>query len=896
MADPRPLRPPEPDGAEARATPNWHSMSADAALRRLGTSPLGLALTEVTTRQQRYGENSLPLAPPTRWWVVLLRQFVSPLIGIMVVANLITIVQQHWVDAAAIGVVLVLTVTLGYWQERKAEREVHALRSLSSSVAHVRRDGTIRVIPASELVPGDIVAVVGGERVPADLRIVEAKRLRVDESMLTGESLPVAKTTTPVHQGAPVAERHDMAFSGALVTSGRGLGVVVATGPSTELGAIEELMTAPPPPTPLQVMTRTLEWRIGGAILVAVLFLFVAGLVSGFTVGEMFQTAVALTVAAIPESMPVILTIALSVGISRMARRNAIVRRLPAVETLGSTTVIASDKTGTLTQNRLTVEQVWTVGGYWEPGMPADPDTVAVLRAGALTNESSPTGTGEFHGDPVDIAMSSVALDASAVSATEITAAPERHTPYEPVLGYSQSVRTVPGGQRLLYVKGAPETLLAASTSLRTLHGSRPLKASTVSEANAVLAREGLRVVATASRRLGPNELTSDPLPPPAGLEFLGLEGMTDPPREGVADAIAACAAAGIAVKMVTGDQPTTAEAIAARLGLASEGPPLTGAEIGTLDDNMLAARLEETSVAARMVPQDKLRIVRALQSRGEVVAVTGDGVNDAPALRAAQIGVAMGRSGTDVAREAAGLVLTDDDFVTIVHAVEQGRVTFAAIRNATFFLLSTAVAAVLALSINVLLDQPLLFLPVQILFINVVTSSIQDIALAFEPARGDELSRPPRSPQEGVLSRRLWYRTFITGAWMGLIVLLVFGWALHIGDSVEHARTLALVLFVIFNVFQVGNARAETASLLRLNPFSNPLLFATAFGSVLVVAALLAWPAATLLLGLAPLTLTEWAMMAALALTVLAIVEADKLIWAAIDRRNTRARGRRER
>lgn len=323
----------------------------------------------------------------------------------------------------------------------------------------------------------------------------------------------------------------------------------------------------------------------------------------------------------------------------------------------------------------------------------------------------------------------------------------------------------------------------------------------------------------------------------------------------------------------------------------------LTGAEIGTLDDNMLAARLEETSVAARMVPQDKLRIVRALQSRGEVVAVTGDGVNDAPALQAAQIGVAMGRSGTDVAREAAGLVLTDDDFVTIVHAVEQGRVTFAAIRNATFFLLSTAVAAVLALSINVLLDQPLLFLPVQILFINVVTSSIQDIALAFEPARGDELSRPPRSPQEGILSRRLWYRTFITGAWMGLIVLLVFGWALHVGDTVEHARTLALVLFVIFNVFQVGNARAETVSLLRLNPFSNPLLFATAFGSVLLVAALLIWPAVTLLLGLAPLRLTEWVMMAALALTVLAIVEADKLIWAAIDRRHTHAQGgRRER
>lgn len=886
MPDTRPPRPSEPEGAGAEGAPNWHAMSAESVLRHLGTTPLGLALTEVTTRQQRYGSNALPLAPPTRWWVVLLRQFVSPLVGIMVAANVITIVQQHWVDAAAIGVVLVLTVTLGYWQERKAEREVLALRSLSSAVAHVRRDGTIRVIPATEVVPGDIVAVVGGERVPADLRIVEANRLRVDESMLTGESLPVAKVTTAVHAGAPVAERHDMAFSGALVTSGRGLGVVVAIGQDTQLGAIEKLMTAPPPPTPLQVMTRTLEWRIGGAILVAVLFLFVAGLVSGFTVADMFQTAVALTVAAIPESMPVILTIALSVGITRMARRNAIVRRLPAVETLGSTTVIASDKTGTLTQNRLTVEQVWTVGGYWEPGMPADAGTVAVLRAGALTNEASRTGAGELHGDPVDVAMSRVALDASAVQAAETTTAPERHTPYEPALGYSQSVRVRPDGRRILYVKGAPETLLAASTALQTPHGPRPLKAGVVGEANAVLARSGLRVVATASRLLGPDELATDPLPPPERLEFLGLEGMTDPPREGVADAIATCAGAGIAVKMVTGDQPATAEAIAGRLGLASEGPPLTGAEIAALDDNLLAARLEETSVAARMVPQDKLRIVRALQRRGEVVAVTGDGVNDAPALRAAQIGVAMGRSGTDVAREAAGLVLTDDDFVTIVHAVEQGRVTFAAIRNATFFLLSTAVAAVLALSINVLLDQPLLFLPVQILFINVVTSSIQDIALAFEPARGDELSRPPRSPQEGILSPRLWYRTFITGAWMGLIVLLVFGWALHVGDSVEHARTLALALFVIFNVFQVGNARAETVSLLRMNPFSNPLLFATAFGSVLVVAALLAWPAAARLLGLAPLTIAEWGMMGALALTILAIVEADKLIWAALDSR----------
>ncbi len=377
------------------------------------------------------------------------------------------------------------------------------------------------------------------------------------------------------------------------------------------------------------------------------------------------------------------------------------------------------------------------------------------------------------------------------------------------------------------------------------------------------------------------------PLPVPHDLTFLGMEGMTDPPREGVADAIAQCRSAGIAVKMITGDQAATAQAIAARLGMTSEGPPLTGAEMAGIDDNILAARLEETSVAARVAPQDKLRIVRALQSRGEVVAVTGDGVNDAPALKAAEIGVAMGKSGTDVAREAAGLVLTDDNFVTIVHAVEQGRVTFAAIRNATFFLLSTAVAAVLALSINVLLDQPLLFLPVQILFINVITSSIQDIALAFEPPRGDELSRPPRPRGEGILSRRLWYRTFITGTWMGLIVLLIFGWALHAGDSVEHARTMALVAFVIFNVFQVGNARAENVSLFRMSPVSNPLLLASVVGSVLLVAALLGWPPAANLLGFVPLTLAEWVMTTAIAATVLIIVEVDKLA-AALGRRRS--------
>lgn len=864
----------------------WYALESRAVLTALDTDTDGLSSTAAAERLDRFGPNALEAAAGAPWWRILLRQSKSPLIAILFVAGVITSIQQHWIDAIAIYLVLVINSALGFWQERKAEREVRALASMSVTTVRVRRDGATVKLAADRLVPGDVVVLDSGDQVPADLRLLDVNALQVDESMLTGESLATRKDVEAVPEDTPIGDRRGLAFSGTFVTSGRATGVVVETGRRTELGAISELIQGPAVRTPLQLLTDRLEKWIGLAILAAVLFTFGAGLIGGYTVEEMFRTAVALSVASIPESLPIIFTVAMSVGVARMAKRHAIVRTLPAVETLGSTTVIASDKTGTLTQNKLTVEQVWTADGTWRPDDPVGPATRHTLRAGVLTNEAVRDEAGDLQGDAVDVAMAEVALAAGAADEDERVRPPIAFTPYEPALRYSQTVRRTDDGRLALYVKGQPDVIAALCDRLAVGDSDKSMVVETVMAANDALAAEGLRVLATAHRILDDDVPLTGALPAPEGLVFLGLEGMTDPPRDGVAQAIADCRQAGIAVKMITGDQPATAQAIARRLGLESPVPPMTGAEMAGLSDDELAQRLEQATVAARVSPHDKLRIVDALGERGEVVAVTGDGVNDAPALKAAAIGVAMGRDGTDVAREAADLVLTDDDFVTIVDAVEQGRVTFAAIRKATFFLLSTAVAGVLALSINVVLDQPLLFLPVQILWINLVTSGIQDVALALEPAEGDELHRPPRPRSEGVLSRTLWIRTFLTGAWMGAAVLAVYAWALHDGSSTEHARTMALTTFVLFNFIQVGNARTEHRSLLTLNPLRNKVLGAAAVGSILLLWAVMSWSVSANVLGIVPISVAEWALCGAVALTVLVLVESDKLVRALARRR----------
>ena len=864
----------------------WHEESVDEVLEALDTTRSGLRDTDVLARRNEVGANELVSTPPTPWWRTLSRQFSSPLIAILMGAAVITALLQRWVDTSAIVLVLLLNASIGFWQERKAASEVRALSRLTSPHCRVVRDGREVELDARELVPGDIVLLASGERVAADLRLIDATTLQVDESMLTGEVMPATKQTIAVPRSAGVGDRTCMAFSGTFVVSGRGIGVAVATGAQTELGLINELVQRSSPITPLQLLTRQLERRIGVFIGAVCAVLFVAGAALGGELTDVFLSAVALAVGTIPEALPVVLTIAMSIGVARMAKRKAVMRTLPAVETLGSTTVIGSDKTGTLTQNILTVEEIWTPDGRTVLASPsdtwrADPLLAEALRAGALTNEAraSVESRSGFVGDAVDVAMAFAAIDNKALTIDELHAPALLHVPYEPELGYCQTVRELADGRRVLYVKGAPDRLLHMSQSMRTIRGDEDIDRDEVADANHEMASRGLRVIATATRVLGDDEGRDGFLPPPRGLTLLGLEGMTDPPRPGVAAAIAACQDAGIAVKMITGDHPATAEAIADRLGIPRRGPAITGAEMATLDDDVLVARLRETSVAARVSPQDKLRIVNVLQAAGEVVAVTGDGVNDAPALKAASIGVAMGESGTEVAREAADLVLADDNFATIVSAVSQGRVTFAAIRKATFFLLAGALGIIIAVLTNVFSDQPLLFLPVQVLWINLVTNGLQDVALAFEPAEGNELRRPPRARSEGLLSSVLWVRLVITGAWIGLVLLVTFSWAIDAGYDDARARTLALTMLVCLNFFLAGSSRAEYRSLFALNPFSNPFLLVTAAGSLVLQAGAMWWPPSASILGLAPLSLAEWAVCLAVGSTVLVIVEIEKLV-----------------
>ncbi|MET3951497.1 HAD-IC family P-type ATPase [Arthrobacter sp. UYEF36] len=879
-------------GASSTATKPalWHALASDDVFARLSSGPGGLSTAESARRLTDAGPNELSFAGATPWWRVVLRQFISPLIGILLAAAVVTLIQQHWVDSVAIFLVLSLNAALGFFQERKAEADVRALQSLSTPSCRVLRDGTERVVPGRDVVPGDVVLLESGERVPADLRLFESNGLQLDESMLTGEPFAATKHTEPLPPDTGDADRANIAFSGTFVGSGRGKGLVIATGAGTALGEINALVQGPPGKSPLQELTHSLERRIGLIILAALVFIFIAGLVLGNDVSTMFRTSVGLAVATIPESLPIVLTVALSLGVSRMAKRNAIIRTLPAVETLGSTNVIGSDKTGTLTENRLTVERIWTTAGLLDitagtdgtdGDQTSDPALVrAVLRAGALTNEATLSSEDEgleYSGDAVDAAMAKTAVARSAVTERDRTAEPLAHQPYEPHLRYSQTVHTDAQGRRTLYVKGSPEAVMNAAGTMAREDGEVPLDQALIHAANEAMGRDGLRVIATGSRILDPGEELPAPLPPPSGLTFLGMEGMTDPPRAGVADAIARCRQAGIKVMMITGDHPVTATAIACRLGMSTDKPALTGSEMADLDDHMLAARLEQTSVAARVSPVEKLRIVHALQSVGKVVAVTGDGVNDAPALKAAAIGVAMGTSGTDVAREAADVVLTDDNFVTIVHAVEEGRVTFAAIRKTTYFLLSTGTGALVAVTLSVFADTPLLFLPVQMLWMNVVTNGVQDIALAFEPGEGDELNRPPRPPSDGILSRTLWFRAGITGAWMALAVILSFIAALHAGYPEIQARTLALTMFVMLSFFQVFSSRAENKSLFQLRLLANKPLLYTSLAALALHWAVMTWPVSAGLLELTPLTAWEWLLCAAVGSTVLIIVEAEK-------------------
>lgn len=880
----------------------WHALELADVENRLGTQPTGLTEHEVEERVSRFGRNVLAEARRDPQIVVFLKQFRSPLIYVLVVAALATLVVGEYIDTAVIAAVLLLNAIIGFAQEHKAEESVLALRKIIAPKAHAVRDGRDYEVESAELVPGDRVILESGARIPADIRVASATQLMVDESLLTGESVPVQKRAETIDPAIGVLDRSNMLLAGATITSGRGSGYVVWTGAHTALGGIaEQIRTREVARTPLQERMDRFAKIVGLAVLVMTMVAVGFGIAIGVSASEMFLAGVALAVATVPEGLPIVFTITLAIGVHRMARRNAIIRRLSAVETLGSTTIIGSDKTGTLTENRMTVQEVWTadqrlrrddeVGDGWVVDPSAStlsdlsgPSAIrSTLMAGVLANEAviyEPNSESVGYGDPTELALLTVSreLGMNPVDARE------QHEiladiPFEPDLQYSASLRRMNGTARV-FVKGAPERVLKMTTSMHRGADLVPLEREQIEEAAAEMAGRGLRVLATAAKDFAPDSVPTDGLAEPANLTFTGLFGLLDPPRQGVRESVARCQQAGIRIIMITGDHAATARAIAADLGIATaDADVLTGDDLQLFDDSELEAAVQRVAVFARVSPEHKLRIAEACRRMGEVVAITGDGVNDAPALKAADIGIAMGESGTDVAREAADMVLTDDNFVSIYAAVEQGRVTFDNLRKVTFFLISTAIGAPLVLLATLAFGWPLPFVPAQLLWLNLVTNGLQDIALAFEPGEPDVLDRKPRHRSEGIISRLLWERSVITGLVLATGTLTMFWWTLDRGGTVSEAQTVAITTLVIFQMFHVGNARSDYRSAFRISPFGNPfLLIATGAAFLIHVGALYFGPT-QFVLRVEPISLQAWLYIIPTALTIVAAVEIHKLI-----------------
>jgi magnesium-transporting ATPase (P-type) len=898
------LPPPAASTDEARPRP-WHALDPEEVAVELDTDlDRGISDEDAAARLERYGRNELQPDEPKSNLAILLDQFTSPLIYILLVAFVVTILIDEYTDAAVIAAVLVINATIGFIQERKADRSVHALMQLASPSSVVVRDGEQRTVDSVELVPGDVVLLASGTLVPADLRIARATTLTIDESLLTGESQPAAKTTAPVDQDALAADRSSIAHMGTSVASGRGRAIVVATGSATELGAIaESIRREEHPKTPLQLRMNRFANIIAVVVLASTLVAFLLGVALGGEVNEMFLTAVALAVAVVPEGLPVAFTVAMALGVRRMAARNAIVRSLPAVETLGSTDTIGSDKTGTLTENRMTALRAWTADG-WATIRPsgeevldddelhphvsdrleAHPDgpLAATLRTGVLSNESDLRRTHEgfeHRGDPTETALLEAAFQAGWDPAVLRQEATELATvPFESELRYSYVVTDEDGP--VLRLKGAPERVLDLCDRMATDHGERPLDADAVHAAAVEMAHLGLRVLAFAERRLDVGAVDPEAPPTPEGLVLTGLIGMQDPPRHGVRDAIARCRAAGIRVVMITGDHAVTARAIARDLRLTdpdADAPVLTGRDLEELDDDALQERVDDVNVFARVAPDHKLRVVQALRRRGDVVAVTGDGVNDAPALKVADIGIAMGRDGTDVAREASDMVLTDDNFVSIAAAVEEGRVVFDNVRKVTYFLLSTGAAAIVAIIYSIAAGLPLPYVPAALLWLNVVTNGLQDVALAFEPGEPDVLDRPPRARREGIVNRTLWERTVLTGVTMAAGSMWVFHWAIDKGLADDQQRGAALTTLVVAMAVHVYNARSERRSIVVTHVRGNRFLLVATILALTVHIGASYWGPTQTVLQIAPVTLNGWLRIVAVGFAVALVSEAHK-------------------
>ncbi len=836
----------------------WHQLSADRIVGLLESDrDRGLDGHEVRLRQERFGPNILVATRGKSGWMRFLLQFHQPLIYILIGSGVITAVLQEWVDSGVIFGVVLVNAVIGFIQESKAENALAALADTMVAEATVLRRGEKTRIPSFELVPGDIVLLQAGDRVPADLRLLQVRNLQVDESALTGESVPVEKAAVSLASDIPLAERGNMAYGSSMVTYGQGTGIVTATGSFTEVGRISELISsAQDLATPLtRKITRFSQILLYAILLLAAVTVAV-GMLRGQPLFDMFMAAVALAVGAIPEGLPAAVTITLAIGVSRMAKQRAIIRKLPAVETLGSTTVICSDKTGTLTENQMTVQAVMAGGNHFEVsgagyaplGRIVSQDSIdganspalaECLRAGVLCNDSlllEKDSGWQVQGDPTEGALLAAAAKGGLHEGEAEARFPRLDSiPFESQHQYMATLHDNGAGRaRLVYVKGAVEQLVAKCCDAVDGEGNTvAVDQEKIDQDVAIMAARGLRVLAFARKELPPatREIDHDNIA--EGLTFLGLQGMIDPPREEAVAAVKTCRRAGIEVKMITGDHPVTAAAIAGQIGLfpgdfdePGQGAVLTGLELEKLSDEELLAAVEKTSVFARATPEQKIRLVRALQTRGHVVAMTGDGVNDAPALKQADIGVAMGITGTDVSKEAADMVLTDDNFSTIEAAVEEGRGVFDNLTKFIVWTLPTNLGEGLVIMTAILLGVTLPILPVQILWINMTTAGFLGLMLAFEPKEPGIMERKPRDPATPILTRELISRIFLVGFLLLIGSFGLFQWELAAGASLEQARTVAVNVFVIMELFYLFNCRSLRKSVLQLGIFGNPWVF----------------------------------------------------------------------
>jgi magnesium-transporting ATPase (P-type) len=881
---------------------SWHALGVELVYRDISTRPEGLTHSDAESRLAKYGLNCL--SPPKRRGLLVrfLVQFHNVLIYVLLGAGVVTSFLQHWVDSGVIFGVVLINALIGFIQEGKAERAMEAIRTMLSLNAFVHREGKRFMVPAETLVPGDVVFLQSGDKVPADIRLIRIHELRIDEAALTGESVPVGKSIAPVAENSVLGDRTCMAYSGTLVTYGQGTGVVIATGDATELGRINQMLKKVQPlTTKLLVQMAEFGHRLTIAIMAVALATFGFGvLIRNYPVSEMFLAGVALAVAAIPEGLPAIITITLAIGVQCMARQNAIIRRLPAVETLGSVTVICSDKTGTLTRNEMMVQGVVTTDGLFDvSGTGYDPHGELLLNGNLITGEEYPSlievsrgallcndaelheenGKWKIHGDPTEGALIPLAMKMGLNPSLEKENYPRMDIiPFESEHRFMATLHHDHAGHGFIYVKGAPERLMEMCNRQFQNGDERPLDIGYWHGRMEEIAGGGQRLLALALRETGTDHYALKFSDLDGDLTLIGIFGITDPPRNEAVEAVKLCKTAGIRVKMITGDHAVTARAIGAQMGIGDGKTAMTGKDLETLGKEDLRRAVQQVDVFARVSPEHKLKLVQAIQANGDIVAMTGDGVNDAPALKQADVGVAMGIKGTEVAKEASEMVLADDNFASIARAVEGGRTVYDNIQKAIAYILPTSVGEAGIIIAAIFAGGLLPITPVQILWVNMITTVTLALALAFEPAEAGVMKRPPRKPREPILSFFLVWRILFVSL---IFIVGTFGFFLwdHLhGIPIQTSRTLAVNTLVVFEVFYLLNTRLLKDSVLnRSGMLGNPYIY-VAIGVVMFAQILFSYaPFMQILFDTTSITFMDWARITLVAATVFVLVEIEK-------------------